>query len=231
MIGYNYCTMQPVIIHQPAPCNENWDAMTPTEAGRHCAACQTQVVDFTHMTDGEVLAFLRHTIPGNRCGLFREDQVGRPLVAAPPVTRLRRWTGALILLLGSILGKAWAKDEHSGPHEMAQDPVAAKPTAFSVPDSLFLVRGVVRNQLWMRIEGASVRITGKSGFADTTDAQGYFRILVPQSSRGEFHYIRLNYNGPHHTHLTARVAFDSIRTKPYRIRLKKAPKTRAPGFY
>lgn len=52
--------------------------MTPTEQGRHCAVCQTEVVDFTRMTDGEVLAFLRHTIPGHRCGMFREDQVGRP---------------------------------------------------------------------------------------------------------------------------------------------------------
>lgn len=224
--------MQPVIIHQPAPCHENWDAMTPTGAGRYCAACQTQVVDFTHMTDEEVLAFLPHTIPGNRCGLFREDQVGRPLVAAAaPVTKWRRWTGAIVLLLGSVLGKVWAKNGPAKNHRMELDLVVGNPMTFPVADSLFLVRGVVRNQLWMRIAGVRVRLAGKKGFADTTDARGHFRILIPQHSRGEFVYIRLNHHGPHGTPLAARVAFDSARTRPYHIRLKKAPKPRNPGFY
>ena len=55
-------------IHQPATCAESWDAMAPTDVGRHCASCQTQVVDFTRMSDGEVVAFLGF--------FFQKDTVG-----------------------------------------------------------------------------------------------------------------------------------------------------------
>ena len=45
-------------IHIPQPCPESWAAMTPTAQGRHCAVCATEVVDFTRMSEAEVLAFL-----------------------------------------------------------------------------------------------------------------------------------------------------------------------------
>jgi hypothetical protein len=205
--------------------------MTPTDVGRHCAACQTQVVDFTRMTDAEVVAFLRHTIPGRRCGRFREDQVGRPLLAAArPVTGWRRWTGAAVLLLGSVFGmKARAQGAKPGANERAMKPAAVSTTLPAVPDSLFLVQGVVRNRWRVRQEGVRVRI---GNYRDTTNAQGYFRILIPQSRRGAIWYIVLLYWNPRtEKKLVAKVPFDSARTKPYHIRLKKPPVIRAPGFY
>ena len=46
------------MISIPKPCLENWDAMMPTAAGHYCGRCQTEVVDFTRMSDAEVLAFM-----------------------------------------------------------------------------------------------------------------------------------------------------------------------------
>ena len=201
--------------------------MTPTDVGRHCAACQTQVVDFTRMTDGEVIAFLRQTTPGRRCGRFREDQLGRPLLAAAmPVTGWRRWAGAAVLLLGSVFGlKARAQGQQPGSN--------TRTTAATRPmdsDSLFLVQGVVRNRWGVRKEGVSVRM---GSIRDTTNAHGYFRLLLPKSSLGTFRYIVLNYWNPHNEkrHLTAKAPFNATRTKPYHITLKKAPAIRNPGFY
>lgn len=223
--------MQPVTIRQPAPCHESWAAMTPTAQGRHCAACQTEVVDFTRMTDAEVLAFLRHTTPGRRCGMFREDQVGRPLLpAAQPVTGWRRWTVTGIMLLGSVYGiKARAQEGKPGTNPKPMEPAAGKTTAVR-PDSLFLVQGVVRNRLGIRQVGVRVRLRS---FEDTTNARGYFGILIPKTKRGTIRYIVVNYRKPpnYTIHLTARVPFDSVRTKPYHIRLRKAPVNRSPGFY
>lgn len=220
--------MSPLTIHQPAPCHESWEAMTPTDVGRHCAACQTQVVDFTNMTDGEVIAFLRQTTPGRRCGRFREDQVGRPLLAAAiPITRWRRWAGAAVIL-GSIVGlKARAQGQQPGPNKRAMATATTHPTD---ADSSFLVQGVVRNRWGIRKEGVWVRM---GSIRDTTDANGYFRLLLPKNSLGIRHYIVLNYQNPHNEkrRLTARVPFDSTRTRPYHITLKKAPVIRNPGFY
>ena len=36
------------------PCHEDWDKMNPTEKGRFCKSCETEVVDFTKMTKSEI---------------------------------------------------------------------------------------------------------------------------------------------------------------------------------
>ncbi|RYD59492.1 MAG: hypothetical protein EOP56_01105 [Sphingobacteriales bacterium] len=43
----------------PKPCNEAWEDMQPADKGRHCLQCSKTVVDFSTMTDVEVLAFLQ----------------------------------------------------------------------------------------------------------------------------------------------------------------------------
>ncbi|WP_460582700.1 hypothetical protein [Hymenobacter arcticus] len=116
--------MLPLAIQIPQPCAESWDAMTPTTAGRHCAACAKTVVDFTTYTDGELAAYVsQHSqLP---CGRFRESQLGRVLrPAAMPVVGWRRWLGAVAALLGlgSLAAPARAQ---SGPAHPATTQVPA----------------------------------------------------------------------------------------------------------
>jgi hypothetical protein len=82
------------------PCHESWATMTLTTLGRHCATCQKTVVDFTHKTDAEILAYLAQAGRGNTCGRFRKEQLGRPLRPAlpvPPATRWQAWLAGLLL--------------------------------------------------------------------------------------------------------------------------------------
>jgi hypothetical protein len=69
----------------PQPCHENWDAMSPKEQGRYCASCKKVVVDFTDMSDAQVLAYFKKP-QGSVCGRFYSDQLERPLT--PPPKRL-----------------------------------------------------------------------------------------------------------------------------------------------
>lgn len=80
-----------VLVQLPAPSAESWNAMPPTTAGRHCAACQHEGVDFTTYTDGELAAYLAR--PGKLAGgRFRTSQLGRPLLpAARPVAGWWGW--------------------------------------------------------------------------------------------------------------------------------------------
>ena len=216
--------MRSTTIHQPATCTESWDAMAPTDVGRHCASCQTQVVDFTRMSDGEVVAFLSQYHPERRGGLFREDQVGRPLLAAAqPLTGWRRWAVTMVLLLWSVVGlKARAQGVKPGA-------TAPKPTQATIPDSLFLVQGVARNWLGIPKAGASVRMRG---LRDSTDARGHFRFLLPKREFGLANYITVRYWKERYgrSHLGARVRFDATRTKLYHIKLRKVI-NRNPGFF
>ncbi|MBC6608354.1 hypothetical protein H8B13_16125 [Hymenobacter sp. BT188] len=73
----------------PKPCHENWDQMTTAAQGRHCAACDKVVVDFTRMTDTEVVLWLQQEQSGRTCGRFATLQLNRPLLT--PTAPLSRW--------------------------------------------------------------------------------------------------------------------------------------------
>ncbi|WP_201982671.1 carboxypeptidase-like regulatory domain-containing protein [Hymenobacter rubidus] len=77
--------------------------MTPTNTGRHCAACAKVVVDFTLKTDAEILAYLAKAASGRTCGRFAAGQLDRPLQRAAPATptaRWRAWLGAAVAVWG-----------------------------------------------------------------------------------------------------------------------------------
>lgn len=72
------------------PCHERWDDMQPRTEGRYCGSCQKTVVDFSMMSDLEVLSWFSGT-GRSVCGRFSDDQLKRELM---PVTapKRRRWT-------------------------------------------------------------------------------------------------------------------------------------------
>jgi hypothetical protein len=61
------------------PCHENWDKMNPVNQGRFCGSCQKQVVDFSLMSDRELLHFFQKPSTGSVCGRFMNDQLDRKL--------------------------------------------------------------------------------------------------------------------------------------------------------
>jgi hypothetical protein len=76
--------------------------MAPAERGRHCQHCCKTVVDFTGMTDDQVLRYFRDNAGKNVCGRLMPDQVEREL-SPEPVQRngLKGWSlvvaGALVM--------------------------------------------------------------------------------------------------------------------------------------
>lgn len=87
-------------IHIPTPCHENWDAMTPEAKGRFCGSCAKVVVDFSVMTDNEVLNFLKKNT-GSTCGHFTTDQLERPIIETQlqPKRTWRYWLASIASLL------------------------------------------------------------------------------------------------------------------------------------
>lgn len=97
---------RPIKLSIPKPCDENWDAMQPAGNGRHCAACQKTVVDFTTMSDGEIIRHLGKSTANGRtapvCGRFMADQLNRRLIPPSPLGgafRRRGWQWVLTSLL------------------------------------------------------------------------------------------------------------------------------------
>jgi len=84
----------------PTPCHESWDSMDATERGAFCHSCQKEVIDFSAMTDREVIEYLASHQTG--CGRFRKDQLDTMLTIPKIDNGAFRWR-ALFLSVLSLL--------------------------------------------------------------------------------------------------------------------------------
>jgi hypothetical protein len=71
--------MKKINLSIPQPCHEDWDGMTQMEKGKFCASCQKTVIDFTSMSDRELVAFFKKPV-GSVCGRFHQVQLDRDIV-------------------------------------------------------------------------------------------------------------------------------------------------------
>lgn len=62
----------------PEPCHEGWQNMTPVEKGRFCASCQKTVLDFTYLSDNEIIKVV--TKNDTLCARINVSQLNRNLI-------------------------------------------------------------------------------------------------------------------------------------------------------
>lgn len=184
-------------LYIPEPCAESWDAMTPTGLGRHCAACQKTVVDFTQKSDAEILAYLANAA-GETCGRLGSDQLNRPLLPAlstPPAARWRAWLALGLAAWGLRASPAAAGTPATG------SPAAAHPRKktgaghrppLAAPK---LLRGTVRAaDTHEPLAGVAVFLKGENRSA-TTDSAGSFSLLLPAQRPRAGRALVLHYAG------------------------------------
>ena len=87
------------------PCHEDWSKMTSEAQGKFCNACEKSVVDFSMMSDAQILNYFSQPKSEKVCGRFNADQVGRALVNGipqrqSPPPQLLHFAYLLIVVLG-----------------------------------------------------------------------------------------------------------------------------------
>ena len=82
------------------PCSEDWTSMTTNNAGKFCSHCSKNVIDFTILSDNEILKIIEKT-EGKLCGRLNKSQLNKFLVktAANPARMLYSKILAGFLLL------------------------------------------------------------------------------------------------------------------------------------
>jgi hypothetical protein len=85
------------------PCLEKWANMEAGAEGRLCGLCNKTVVDFSLMSDKDILTYLAGH-KGGLCGRLKQSQLNRPLEAAHGITRIKpislRIAASMALVLG-----------------------------------------------------------------------------------------------------------------------------------
>jgi len=59
----------------PKACNENWNEMTPEQQGAFCKVCSKVVIDFSKMSDEEIIRYFEKKKEEKTCGRFRVSQL------------------------------------------------------------------------------------------------------------------------------------------------------------
>ena len=106
--------MQKLQLSIPEPCHENWQQMTPTDQGRFCNACAKEVVDFSMMTDMQVLNYFSTLTHEKVCGRALPEQLNRTI--SRPITPKKRlfWYWNYIVMFFMFFGKGNAAKAQGG---------------------------------------------------------------------------------------------------------------------
>src|SRR5882757_853751 len=90
----------------PEPCHENWQNMTPTDQGRFCNACAKPVVDFSMMSDYEVLNYFSTVSDEKVCGRALPNQLDREMTMPREPKKRRFWYWNYIAMFFMVFSKS-----------------------------------------------------------------------------------------------------------------------------
>lgn len=164
----------------PEPCHERWSAMTPAEQGRFCHSCQHQVIDFSKMTDAQIVSYLSKQ-QGRVCGRMLNFQMNRNLL--PPKVETISWWRKMVAFVIFVFSFGTLKAQET----TTQEPIAETVLTDSIPpvqktDSsqmkLITIRGKIVDKTDKEpMFGCRVMLAGSEEKA-VSDFDGKFVITV-----------------------------------------------------
>ena len=195
------------------PCTADWNSMKPNEIGRFCSSCSKTVVDFTNMSDREVIEWFAGSAQNtNTCGRLHQTQLKRALIEYRPGKSKAAlfWNYLMAALLIGTETRAQTINTNSKAPTCQHDTslkeivvgglisgqtVRHRPSIKDLPDTLY--GRIVCTGLEQPIPFATITVSGGNQFM--SDADGYFSI--------QKNIVRKPYN----------ISISSIGSKPTRI--------------
>ncbi len=155
----------------PTPCHEDWGKMTPTKKGRHCQACQKEIIDFSVLTDQQVLDLFTKNKHG-LCGRFSANQLDRQMFPRP-ISQISPWAKAGLLAASLLLAI---------PAIGQKDLAESDPIELSVQPEYWDLKGKVIDEIGEPLVGASILLHGRST-GTVSDLDGEFVASLHRSDK------------------------------------------------
>jgi len=179
-----------ITINIEPPCNENWDTMPSSGNGRFCSNCQKTIIDFSHLSDQELLNYFSK--PGSAtCGRFHNDQLNKKILALNhkqnPWLKFYKMAAATIAFL--ILKPSDASANCKKVNISVSPLPVKKAAGFGI--NKIIISGVVRDQHGHVLESAEVHF-GNSLMC-TTDKDGQFKFEIDTKDESQFTLITFSY--------------------------------------
>jgi len=157
----------------PEPCHEGWQNMTPVEKGRFCASCQKKVLDFTYLSDNEIIKVV--TKNDNLCARIDVSNLNRNLIKTKTKSNYFGYFATTVLAFFGL----------GTENVVAQEKPVVEQTDFKylnkASDSVkkIIVSGLVKNVYGQPLPGAIIKIKGTKN-STNTDQNGKYTIEVNQ---------------------------------------------------
>jgi len=152
--------------------------MTPLENGRYCSSCQKQVIDFTNMSDEQLIAYFRKRAKDSVCGRFMNDQLHRNISIS---NKKIPWVKYVIqLLLPAVLASSKAASQGQLKIKTGKPIIVANAKSNEVKNafarnSAKSVSGKIVDEKGSAVPYASVYIKGTS-VGTSCDSAGNFSL-------------------------------------------------------
>lgn len=176
--------MQKLQLSIPEPCHENWQQMTPTEQGRYCNVCAKEVIDFSMMTDTEVLNYFTHTTHDKVCGRALPGQLNRTITRPKEPKKRLFWYWNYIVMFLMFFSKsnnAKAQGDIKAATEFSPVKPADVNKVETIVMSSWIVKGKVVDVTGNPIGFATIKIKRIKG-SISTDANGNYSVWVATNS-------------------------------------------------
>lgn len=181
--------------------------MSPTEKGRYCGHCQTEVVNFSGWKDAEIASYVLNS-KKKVCGMLGAP----PMAAQVPSASASRFRLLAVLSMTSVLGLAYAKSPGAELQTFPQMPYRTETSqegviAISRADSL-IIKGRVIETTEAGVNflpGVRIYIKGDTRFA-STDKDGFFELKIARNKQKT---------------LELRISFIGFKTETIQVRVRR----------
>lgn len=168
---------QTIKISINTPCHENWDKMLEEEKGKFCLACQKTVVDFSRMTNEEIINYFNHAT-GKTCGRVAKHQLDMPISNYRNVKTpfFNKYVAGFLMALG-FYNVSKAQDNSPRTEQHIKGKVAV--SSINNSNKKLVVNGrVISAKTKKPIANSHITVVG-SDINTITDKNGNYTIYVP----------------------------------------------------
>jgi hypothetical protein len=158
------------------PCQQKWTDFEDRGGRGFCSSCQKEVIDFTRMSDEEIMRYFKD-LPQNVCGQLRQDQMRIYAEPAPKRRHSKLWAwpfAAMATLFSAHAVEGQTKD----PIEKVVVPTEVKPIGLAFPR---MISGIVKDLNGNPLSNVEIKVEHSTKIIKT-DSLGYYEILVPKAN-------------------------------------------------
>lgn len=162
------------------PCAENWEEMMPDEKGRFCLSCTKQVVDFSKMTNQELIRFFKQNRTTEICGQLSAQQLNQELIEAPRRSRLlpyflRVTLPAMLLINRGEAQQSRLSNDTTVVRRVSETADTKQLRLLAADSAPVVIRGKVVDHEGKPVAYASVKVADTEQYS-LTDSAGQFQI-------------------------------------------------------